>query len=187
MDFVTGLPVSNDWKGKSYDSILVIVDKLTKIIHYKSVKVTINASGFVKVIINIVIRHHGLPDSIITDQGSLFTSKFWSSFCYFLEIKKRLSTALHPQTNSQTERQNSIIKAYFRAFVNWEQNDQTRLLLMAEFAYNNAKNTSTGHMFFKLNCSFYPQVSFEVNINLFPKSCSANKLTKELKELMNIS
>ena len=76
MDFVTGLPISTDWKGDSYDSILVIVDRLTKMVYYKPVKVTIDALGLAEVIINVVVRHHGLSDSIITDRGSLFTSKF---------------------------------------------------------------------------------------------------------------
>ena len=83
----------------------------------------IDVTGLAQVIIDIVVQHHGLPNSIITDWSSLFTSKFWSLLCYFLEIKKRLSTAFHPQTDSQTERQNSTIEAYLRAFVNWEQND----------------------------------------------------------------
>ena len=156
IDFMTGLPVSTDWKGESYDSILVIVDRLTKMIHYEPVKITIDAPGLAKVIIDVVVRHHGLPNSIITDRGSLFTSKFWFSLCYFLGIKRRLSMAFHPQTNGQTERQNSTMEAYLRAFVNWEQNDWARLLPMAEFAYNNAKNASTGYTPFKLNYGFHP-------------------------------
>ena len=148
MDFVMGLPISTDWKGDSYDSILVIVNRLTKIVYYKPVKVIINALGLAEIIIIVVVRHHGLPDSIITNRGSLFTSKFWSLLCYFLDIKRRLSTAFHPQTDGQTERQNSTMEAYLRAFVNFEQNDWARLLPMAEFAYNNAKNASTGHTFF---------------------------------------
>ena len=120
MDFVTGLPLSADWKGDNYDSILVIVDRLTKMMHYEPVKVTIDAPGLAEVIIDAVVRHHGLPDSIISDRGAIFTSKFWSSLCYFLGIKRRLSTAFHPQTAGQTERQNSTIEAYLRAFVNWE-------------------------------------------------------------------
>ena len=112
MDFVTGLPVSIDWKGDSYDSILVIVDQLTKIVYYKPVKITFDAPGLAKVIINVVIRPHGLPDSIVTNQGSLFTLKFLSSLCYFLGIKRRLSTVFHPQTDSKTERQNSTMEAY---------------------------------------------------------------------------
>ncbi len=76
MDFVTGLPISADWKDDSYDSILVIVDQLTKMVHYEPVKVTINAPGLAKVIINMVVRHHRVPESIVMDQGLLFTSKF---------------------------------------------------------------------------------------------------------------
>ena len=86
-----------DWKRDSYDSILVIVDRLTKMVYYKLVKVTINALGLAEIIINMVVRHHGLPNSFITDQGLLFTSKFWLSLCYFLGIKQRLSTAFFPQ------------------------------------------------------------------------------------------
>ncbi len=104
MDFVTGLSISADWKGDSYDSILVIVDQLTKMVYYVPVKVMIDAPGLTEVIINVVIRHHGVPESIVTDRDSLFTSKFWSSLCYFLGIKRKLSTAFHPQTDGQTER-----------------------------------------------------------------------------------
>ena len=112
MDFVMDLPILTDWKRNSYDSILVIVNRLTKMVHYKLVKVTTNAPGLAEVIIDIVVRHYGLSNSIITDRGSLFTSKFWSSLCYFLSIKQKLSTVFHSQTNGQTKRQNSIMEAY---------------------------------------------------------------------------
>ena len=76
MDFVTGVPILTDWKGNSYDSILIIVDWLIKIAHYKPVKIIIDASGLTEVIIDMVVRHHGLSDSIVTNRESLFTSKF---------------------------------------------------------------------------------------------------------------
>ena len=76
MDFVTGLPVSADWKSHSYDSILVIINRLTKIVYYKPVKITINALGLAEVILDVIVWHHGLSDSILTNRGSLFTSKF---------------------------------------------------------------------------------------------------------------
>ena len=76
MDFITDLPILTNWKGDSYDSILVIIDRLTKMIHYKLVKVIINVLGLSKVIINIIVRHHGLPDSIVTNREFFFTSKF---------------------------------------------------------------------------------------------------------------
>ena len=186
MDFVTGLPVLTDWKGDSYDSILVIVDQLTKMVYYELVKVTINAPGLAEVIINVVVRHHGLPNSIVTDRGLLFTSKFWSLLCYFLGIKQRLSTAFHPQTDSQTERQSSTIEAYLWVFVNFKQNDWARLLPMAKFAYNNVKNVSTGFTPFELNCGYYLWISYKENLNPCSKSRTAEELSSELWELMTV-
>ena len=186
IDFVIGLPISADWKDDSYDSILVIVNRLTKMIYYVLVKVTINIPGLAKVIINVIMRHHKVSELIVIDWGLFFTSKFWSSLCYFLGIKKKLSTAFHPQTNGHTEQQNSTMKAYIRAFVNWAQDDWARLLPMAEFAYNNAKNASTGYTPFELNCGYHPRVSFEENIDHRSKSRSADKLAGELRELMEI-
>ncbi len=87
-------------------------------VDYEPVKVTIDAPGIVEVIIDVVVHHYGVPESIVMDRGLLFTLKFWSLLCYFLGIKKKLSTAFYPQTDGQTERQNSIMEAYLRAFVN---------------------------------------------------------------------
>ena len=186
MDFVTDLPLSADWKGNSYDLILVIVNRLTKMVHYEPVKVTIDALGLGEVITDVVVQHHGLPDSIISDRGAIFTSKFWSLLCYFLGIKRRLSTAFHPQTDGQTKRQNSTMKAYLRAFVNFEQNDWVKLLSMAEFAYNNAKNTSIGYTPFELNCGYYLRMSYEEDVDPRSQSKPADELLAELRELMII-
>ena len=120
MDFVTGPAISTDWKEDSYDFILVIIDRLIKTVQYTLVKVTINTPGLAEVIINVVVCHHSLPDLIVTDRGSFFTLKFWSSLCYFFEIKWRLFTIFHPQIDGQTERQNRTIEAYLQAFVNFK-------------------------------------------------------------------
>ncbi len=76
MDFVTGLPISTNWKGETYDSILVIVNQVTKMVHYKLVKVTIDVPDLVEAIIKAVVQYYGLPDSIVSDCDSVFTSKF---------------------------------------------------------------------------------------------------------------
>ena len=123
MDFVKKLPVSTNWKSETYDSILLIVDWLSKMVHYKPVKVTIDTPELAKVIINGVVRHHDLPDFIVSDWCSVFNSKFWSLLCYFLGIKQRLFTVFNPQIDPQTERQNSTMKPYLRAFINYKQND----------------------------------------------------------------
>lgn len=67
IDFVTRLAISTNWKGETYDSILVIIDKLTKLVYYKLVKVIINTLALAKMIIDIVMWHHGLMDSIISN------------------------------------------------------------------------------------------------------------------------
>ena len=103
IDFVTGLPVSIDWKRDSYNFIWVIVNWLTKMVYYKPVKIILDVRGLAKVIIGVVIRQHGLLNSINTDRGSFFILKFWSLLCYFLGIKRRISTTFHPQTDGQIE------------------------------------------------------------------------------------
>ena len=165
MNFVTGLPILTDWKGDSYDLIFVIIDRLTKMVYYKPVKVTINTLGLAEVIINVAVKHHGLPDSIVTNRGSIFISNFWSLLCYFLNIKQKLSTVFHLQMDGITKRQNSTKEAYFWAFVNFKYNDWPQLLLRAEFACNNAKNASTSYTVFKLNCGYYPRVSYKKDLD----------------------
>lgn len=121
-------------------------------VHSELVKITMDVSKLAREIIDIVMRYHSFSKSIISGCGSLFTSKFCSLLYYFFGLKYILSTTFHSQTNTQTERQNSMIEVYLLAFINWEQNDWARLLSMAKFIYNNSKNASIGHIPFKLNC-----------------------------------
>lgn len=123
IDFLTGLPVSTNWKDETYDMILVIVNWLIKMIYYKLVKITINAFDPAKVIINAIMSHYSLLYSMVSDSKSVFNLKFWLLFCYFLNINRRFSTSFYSRTNSQTKRQNSTMEAYFRAFVNFEQDN----------------------------------------------------------------
>lgn len=155
-------------------------------VYYEPVKITINASSLAKVILNIIVRHHGLLNSIVSDWGLVFSLKFWSLLCYFLKMKWRLSTAFHPQTDDQTERQNSTMKAYFWAFVNFEQNDLVKLLPMAEFAYNNVKTTSTSYTPFELNCGYHPRTSYKKDVDPCFELKSAEELANKLKNLMTI-
>lgn len=175
-----------NWKNNSYNTILVIIEYLTKILYYKSVITTIDVTNLVKLIINIVIRHHGLSESITSNQGLIFILKFQFSLDYFLEIKQKLSTTFYLQTDSQTERQNSTIKGYFYVFVNQEQNDWIKLLSIVKFTYNNAKNKTTDHTLFQLNYDYHSYISYEDNIDFRSKSYLANELVKKLKDLILI-
>ena len=91
MDFIIGFSISANRKGDNYNLILVIINRLTKMVYNEPVKVMINALGRAKVIIDVVMRHYRVPKLIVMDQNSLFIFKFWFSLCYFLKINKKLS------------------------------------------------------------------------------------------------
>ena len=99
MDFVVGLPKT---LGK-FDSIWVIVDRLTKSVHFIPVKVTYNAEKLARIYISKIVRLHGVPLSIISDRGTKFTSKFWRKLHAELGNRLDLSTAFHPRTDGQSK------------------------------------------------------------------------------------
>lgn len=97
IDYTTNLLQFTNQKNKNYDSILVIVNYLTKIVDYKPVKVTIYTLRVAKVIINMVMQYHGFLNSIISDCRAIFMSKFCFLLYYFLDIKRQLSTIFQSQ------------------------------------------------------------------------------------------
>ena len=166
MDFITGLPPSSTGIGTAYDSILTIVDRYTKMAKYIPVRTTITAPQLAEVFISNIVRNFGTPDSIVTDRGSVFTSKFWSSLCYFIKARRRLSTAFHPQTDGQTERQNQTLEHYLRAYVDYTQDDWAKRLDMAEFAYNNSLNSTTKMTPFQAYAGFNPTLNRDVEVDV---------------------
>jgi hypothetical protein len=160
MDFITGLPV---WKnnGVEYDSILVVVDRFTKMARYLATTKTIDSAGLADIIVEQVIRFFGIPDGIVTDRGSVFTSSYWSNVCYYLKVTRKLTTAFHPQTDGQTERQNQTLEAYLRAYCNEHKDNWGKFLSMAEFAYNNSKHATTGISPFRALYGYDPSITIE--------------------------
>ena len=155
-------------------------------VYYESVKITTNTLDLAEIIINVIVRHHDLPDSIVIDRELLFTSKFWSLLCYFLGIRRKLSNTLHPQMDGQTKRQNSTMEAYLQVFINFEQNDWARLLPIAEFANNNSKNASTGCTPFELNCGCHPCISYKKDLDPSSKSRTTEDLSSKLQKLITV-
>lgn len=68
-----------------------------------------------------IIKHYGFLKSIINNQGSVFTSKFWFLICYFFGIKQKLSIIYYLQTKSQIERYNDTIEIHPHIFTNWDE------------------------------------------------------------------
>jgi transposase InsO family protein len=140
MDFITGLPKS----PKGNDAIWVIIDRLSKVAHFLPVRVDITAAKLADLYASRIIVLHGVPKKIISDRGSLFTSKFWTSFQQAMGTRLNFSTAFHPQTDGQTERVNQVLEDMLRACVisfgkGWE-----KYLPFAEFSYNNSYQASLG-------------------------------------------
>lgn len=76
MNMITGLPISIYWKGERYDLIFVIVDWLTEMLYYESVKLISNTPSLLKAILDVVVRHHNHFNSIVSDQNLLFNLDF---------------------------------------------------------------------------------------------------------------
>jgi hypothetical protein len=143
MDFIVDLPPST-FEGKVYDSILVFVDRYTKVARYIPCNKTCTSAQLADIFVKEIVCKYGMPKGIVSDRGSVFTSAYWSSFCYEAQVKRRLSTAFHPQTDGQTERQNQTLEHYLRCYCSEEQNDWASLLPMAEFASNNSTSATLG-------------------------------------------
>ena len=126
------------------DTCSVVVDRFTKYALYIPTTKKLTAVAFAELFFYHVFRPYGLPDGIVSDRDSLFTSHFWAALCKHLDTKRRMSTAYHPQTDGQTERQNQNLEHYLRAYCNWHQSDWASLLTLAEWTYNNTYHTATG-------------------------------------------
>ena len=124
LDFITDMPFAkNFYTGKTYDAILVLMNKLTKHVTYIDTSKTLDAKNLADLIWRKFVCHHGIMRKLISDKSSLFTSRFWSTLCWHLNAKRKLSTAFHSQTDDQIKKQNQILKHYLRVYCNYKQNN----------------------------------------------------------------
>ncbi|MBW0503868.1 hypothetical protein O181_043583 [Austropuccinia psidii MF-1] len=143
MDFITQLPLSN-----SSDSILVVVERFSKMEIFIPAYGKITALELAQIFIGHVFSKHVLPVSIVSYRGSLFVSSFCTNLCQHLKISRDLSTYFHPETDGQAERVNKILEQYLWMYVSYHQDDLHTWLPLAEFVYNNAENSSTNQSAF---------------------------------------
>ena len=141
MYLITGLPKSGPQQD---DAILVIVDRLTKMAHYIPTHESVTSEGTARLYFDNIFRLHGLPYYLVSDRGTQFTAGCSRALCKLVGITQNLSTSFHPQTDCQTERVNAILQQYLRGYINYQQDNWTEILTMAEFAYNNTVLATTG-------------------------------------------
>jgi len=167
--------------AQGYDSILVVVDRLMKMVHFISIIEKTLAKGLARLFRDNVWKLHSLPESIILDRGPQFAAGLMRELNEMLGIKSKLSTAFHPQTDGQTERVNQELKQYLRMFIDHRQEQWLEWLGMAEFTYNNKVHSSTQVSPFKANYGQDPRMGFEGRKK--GKYMGAEKFMEKIKEI----
>jgi len=156
-DFITKLPLA-----QGYNSILVVMDQFTKMAYFVPTTEKTMAEGLARLFRDDVWHLHGLPKSIISDRGPQFAVGLMRELNELLEIKTKLLTAFHPQTDGQTKRMNQELEQYLHMFINYRQEQWPEWLGTAEFAYNNKVHTETKVLPFKANNGQDPRMGLEV-------------------------
>ena len=176
VDFITKLPLA-----QGYDSILVVVDRLTKMVHFIPTMEKTLAKRLAQLFRDNVQKLHRLLENIISDWGLQFAVGIMQELNKMLGIKSKLSMAFHPQTDEQTERVNQELEQYLRMFINHRQEQQPEWLETAEFAYNNKAHSSTWTSSFKANYRQDPRMGFKERRK--EKYVGAKKFMEKMKEI----
>ena len=139
MDFIEQLPPSD-----GFTAILVVIDRLTKESVFIPTTDTATAVDVADAFVSHIFAKHGIPLHVSSDRGSEFMSHFFRSLGSLLRMRLHFTSGHRPSANGQVERINSTLEQYLRIYCNYEQNNWSKLLPLAEFAYNNAPHASTG-------------------------------------------
>ena len=182
-DFIVKLPPSTEpMTKKTYDSIWVITDRLTKYGYFIPYIEASTAKDLAYAFTRVVIANHGVPKTVISDRGTIMNSKFWKTLTARLGIRWKPSTAYHPQTDGQTERLNQTLEQYLRCYVDQEQDNWVSLLPLAQFAYNSAENSTTKMSPFYANYGYNPEPYRDV-IEKAGTSLDADTTARKIKGL----
>jgi len=157
VDFIIKLPLA-----QGYDSILVVVDRFTKIAHFISTIERTSTEGLAQLFRNNIWKLYGLPDSIISERGPQFMAGIMRELNCMLGIETKLSMVFHPQMDGQTERMNQELEQYLCMFIDHRQEKWSKWLGTAEFAYNNKVYIGTKVSSFQANQGHNPRMGFEL-------------------------
>ena len=106
-----------------------------------------------------VFSQHGVPAHVTSDRGTEFVSHFFRSLGKALDMMLHFTLGYHPEGNGQTECVNQTLEQYLHIYCNYQQNNWKSLLPLAEFAYNNAPNTTIGVSPFYANKGYNPNLT----------------------------
>src|SRR5258707_11899313 len=139
MDFIKQLPTS-----EGHTVILVIVDHLTKQSLFIPTHDSIDSPELTQLFLPHIFSKHGTPSHVTSNWGSEFISHFFQSLSKLLWMELHFTSGYHPEGDGQMECLNQVLEQYLQAYTNYQQDDWSSLLPLAELAYNNATNEMTG-------------------------------------------
>ena len=139
MDFIEGLP-----KPRGKDTILVIVDRLSKYAHFLALSHPFSAAMVAQLYVEHIFKLHGLPKTIVSDRDNIFLSKFWQELFSLIRVSLHLSSAYHPQSDGQTEVVNGCLKGYLSCMTGEKPAEWVLWLPLAEWWYNSNWHSSIG-------------------------------------------
>ena len=178
IDFLCGLPNS-----KGFTTLMVVVDRFSKMIHLIPFKDVPNAQQTAKAFMKYIYKYHGFPSDIYTDRGSQFTSDLWNQFIKLFNVRLNIATTDHHETVGQVERCNAFIEQYLRLFSRaYFHDDWVDWIDLAEFAYNNSINESTNETPFFINYGFHPAMD---EYFLLPQVNTNSKFIRNVRETFN--
>src|SRR5882724_11870541 len=160
MDFIEKLPPS-----LGYTSILVIVDHLSKQLLFILTHYTITSPQLAQLFVLHVFSKHGVPSHVTSDRGTEFVSHFFHSLGTALDMKLHFTLGYHPEGDRQTEQTNETLEQYLRVYCNYQQDNWSELLPLAEFAYNNTPSATTGVTPFFANKGYHPNLMVHPECN----------------------
>jgi hypothetical protein len=164
----------------NFNAILIIINRLTKMHHYVSCvieKEETSVEKTIRLLINQVWKFHELSSIIVSDRNSQFVSLVWKAICQKLKIDVKLSTVFYSETDDQSEIANQKKKRYLRNYCNFQQNDWSEWLFIAEFASNAITSTFTELFVFMTNYEFESRMSFDFsNININDKLSAKKRI-----------
>ena len=153
MNFVMNLSKCRR-RNRIYENILVIVNRLTKKRIYESMNF-MRTEDLLKIMHRKIFICYELSSSIVNDREDQMIFKLWQKICKKYEIRKKLSSTHHSETDGQTENANKVMKNYLKAYVRYVQDDWIDFLLDAEFAVNNHENAFTELISFFVENDYY--------------------------------
>jgi hypothetical protein len=156
-NFIVKLP-----KSKGNDSILVVVDRFSKMAHFIPCKEACTAEDVAQLFLQHVWRFHGTPKCTVPDRGPQFNAKILRVLYKTLQIEPTFSTAYHPQTEGQSECLNQWLEGYLRAFINHRQTEWADWLVLAEFTHNNTQSNVTCRSLFQIAYGQFPVISLSL-------------------------